>query len=292
MVNSKMPRRFWIVIKLLPATAVLVLLFVWPLVAALLQSFGYAPLYGLNTFPDFSHYQKLLTGQTFWQSLGLSFYYALVPTFLGTILSIFLALLLRKKFRGKRFFSYLYKLPLVLPYLLAASLAVLFLSNGGLVARVCYALGLIDSTGQFPRLLYSQWGWGVIAVYVWKQVPFTALVVSSVLTLQPKEHEEIAVTFGASTWQMFRHVTLPHILPGVVSATLIVFAFNFGSFEVPFLLGSGFPNTLSVMAWRTFDNADYSGRLEALAIIMTLSLVSSLLLFSYLFLYRRFEARS
>jgi putative spermidine/putrescine transport system permease protein len=282
---------FWIFLKVAPVSLVLLLFFVGPLLMALLQSFGYAPLYGINTFPDFSYYQKLFAEAGFWQSLALTLYYALVPTLLGTVLSIYLALLLRKTFRGKKVFNYLYKLPLMIPYLLGVALTMVLFSNGGLIARLCYALGFIDSTQDFPRLLYSHGGWGVMIVYLWKQIPFSTLVIFSVLARQAKEDEEVAATLGATSWQIFWHVILPHILPGIVSATVIVFAFNLGSFEVPFILGGGFPNTLAVTAWRAFDNADYSRRLEAMAIIMVLSFISSLLLFSYLFFYRRFEER-
>jgi putative spermidine/putrescine transport system permease protein len=284
-------RRFWIFLKLAPVLLVFLLLFAWPLATALLQSFGYAPLYGLNTFPDFSYYHDLFARRSFWSSLFLTLYYALTPTLLGTILSIYLALLLRKQFRGKTLMKSVYKLPLMISYLIGVALAIMLLSNGGLIARVAYALGLIDSTQGFPRLLYSQAGWGVMLVYLWKQIPFTTLIISNVLASQPREHEDIAATLGATAWQTFWHVTLPHILPGIVSVTVIVLAFNLGSFEVPFLLGGGFPNTLSVEAWRAFDDADYSRRLEAMAVIMVLSALSSLLLFSYLFLYRRFEDR-
>jgi putative spermidine/putrescine transport system permease protein len=126
-------------------------------------------------------------------------------------------------------------------------------------------------------------------VYLWKQIPFSTLIIYSVLMGLGKESEEAALTLGASRWQTFWHVTLPQIMPGIVSATIIVFAFNFGSFEVPFILGGGFPNTLPVEAWRAFDDADYSRRLRAMAIVMFISLISSAVLITYLALYRRFE---
>lgn len=126
-------------------------------------------------------------------------------------------------------------------------------------------------------------------VYLWKQIPFVTLIVYSVLMGLGRESEEAAATLGANPWQAFWHVTLPQIMPGIVSATVIVFAFNFGSFDVPFILGGGFPNTLPVEAWRAFDDADYSRRLRAMAIIMFIGFILSVLLFTYLTLYRRFE---
>jgi putative spermidine/putrescine transport system permease protein len=281
--------RLYIPLMLAPVVILLSTLFVGSLVVAFLQSFGYAPLYGINEFPTLRHYRSLFALPGFWASVGYTFYYALVPTVVGTALSIYLALQLRKRFRGKGIFQYIYKLPLMIPYLVGVALTIVIFANGGILARFLYFTGLIESTRDFPRILYSHSGWGIMIVYLWKQIPFSTLIIYSVLMGLGRESEEASATLGANAWQTFWHVTLPQIMPGIVSATVIVFAFNFGSFEVPFILGGGFPNTLPVEAWRAFEDADYSRRLRAMAIVMFIGLVSSAVLLSYLSLYRRFE---
>lgn len=282
-------RRAYVPVMLAPVVLTLGVLFFGSLLVALLQSFGYAPIYGITEFPTLKHYRSLFALPGFWTSVGLTFYYALVPTIVGTFASLYLALTMRRRFRGRRFVQFVYKLPLMIPYLVGVALTIVLFGNGGIAARTLYALGVIDSTGDFPRLIYSHAGWGIMFVYLWKQIPFTTLILYSVLMGLGKESEEAAVTLGAGRWQTFWHVTLPQIMPGVVSATIIVFAFNFGSFEVPFILGGGFPNTLPVEAWRAFDDADYSKRLRAMAIVMFIGLLSSAVLLTYLAAYRRFE---
>lgn len=282
-------RRLYVPLMLAPVVLTVSTLFVGALIVAALQSFGYAPLYGINEFPTLEHYRSLFALPGFWASVGLTFYYAIVPTIVGTILSIYLALTLRRRFRGKGFVQFVYKLPLMIPYLVGVAVTIVLFGNGGIVARSLYAMGVIESTGEFPRLIYSHAGWGIMFVYVWKQVPFTTLIVYSVLMGLGRESEEAASTLGAGKWQTFWHVTLPQIMPGIVSATIIVFAFNFGSFEIPFILGGGFPNTLPVEAWRAFEDADYSRRLRAMAIVMFIGLMSGAVLFLYLWTYRRFE---
>ena len=282
-------RRAYVPVMLAPVVLTLGVLFFGSLLVALLQSFGHAPIYGITEFPTLKHYRSLFALPGFWASVGLTFYYAIVPTIIGTIASLYLALTLRRRFRGRRFVQFVYKLPLMIPYLVGVALTIVLFGNGGIVARTLFALGIIDSTGDFPRLIYSHAGWGIMFVYLWKQIPFTTLILYSVLMGLGKESEEAAVTLGAGRWQTFWHVTLPQIMPGVESATIIVFAFNFGSFEVPFILGGGFPNTLPVEAWRAFDDADYSKRLRAMAIVMFIGLLSSAVLLTYLAAYRRFE---
>lgn len=276
---------------LTPAVATLLIFFIGPLVVAFLQSFGYAPFYNINTFPTLNPYRELFSLPGFWRSVFYTFYYATLPTIIGTVLSIYLTLVLRKVFWGKKIFLHIYKLPFMLPYLVGVSLTIMLFSNGGLIARLLYALGFIESTQDFPRFIYSHSGWGIMLVYLWKQIPFSTLVLHSILISIGFAKEEAAITLGANRWQVFWHITLPQLMPGIISTTAIIFVFNFGSFEVPFLLGGGFPNTLAVEAWRVFDDSDYSKRLQAMAIVMFISLVSGLLLTSYLSFYRRFGYR-
>lgn len=288
------PRRSWagrlrILAMLAPASLVLVVLYVGSLIYAVLQSFGYAPIYQINEFPTTRYYQEMFTTPGFWRSVWYTFYYALVPTVVGLILSIYLALTLRKRFPAKGLFQYVYKLPLMIPYLVGISLTILLFSNGGIIARSLHAVGLLDNPSQFPRLLYDHSGVGIMIVYVWKQVPFMTLILYSVLLGLGPESEEASATLGANRWQTFWHVTLPQIMPAIITGTAIIFAFNFGSFETPYILGGGFPNTLPVEAWRAFDDADYSRRLYGMAVVTFLSLVSGALLYLYIYWYRRFE---
>ena len=282
-------RRLYVPLMLAPVVLTLSVLFVTALGTAILQSFGYAPLYNVNEFPTLRYYEQLFTSQSFWQSVWLTFYYAIVPTVVGTIFSVYLALLLRRRFRGKAWAQFIYKLPLMIPYLVGVALTLAIFANGGFLARVLFAMGIIETAAEFPRILYTTGGWGVMIVYLWKQIPFTTLIVYSVLMGLGREHEEAAATLGANRWQAFWNVTLPQIMPGIVSATVIVFAFNFGSFEVPFILGPGFPNTLPVEAWRAFDDADYTRRLRAMAVVVFIGAMSSIILITYLAAYRRFE---
>ena len=284
-------KRAYVSLMLLPASGVFLVLFMGALVMAFLQSLGYAPIYGINEFPTFRYYDEMFRDSAFRISLFYTFYYSLVPTVAGTALSVYLALSIRKKFRQKKPFQYIYKLPLMIPYLVGVALVIELFTPGGILARIFFATGLIHHPSEFPQLLKTEWGWGVMTVYLWKQIPFTTLIVYSVLMGLGREFEEAASTLGANRRQTFWHVTFPQIIPGIVAATLICFPFNFNSFEVPYILGADFPNTLPVQAWMTFDNADYTMRLGAMAICMTLSFISGVLLLLYLLFYRRYERK-
>ncbi len=239
---------------LLPAVMVLLVIFVGAFVLAILQSLGYAPQYGIQEFLTFDYYLKLGSDSGFWISVWLTFYYAIVPTFVGAGISLALALILVKRFKAKVIAEFLYKIPMVVPYLVGVSLVILLFANGGLFARIFHAFGIVSSPAEFPRLLQTSNGIGIMMVYLWKQIPFMTLVLYSNLMVIGREDEESARLLGASAKQVFFHITLPKLIPAMITAMAIVFAFNFGSFEVPYILGAGYPNTLPVQAWQLFDS--------------------------------------
>lgn len=283
--------KLWLILQMAPILSVLVVLFGGALVLAVLQSLGFAPWFGVNTFPDLSYFGALWTSASFWKSLGLTLYYATASTLIALVLAVLLSLALIKTFPAKRFYKYFYKLPLMIPYTVGIALAVLMLSNGGVLSRFAAFAEIIDDPSQFPQILKTHYGWGIIAVYVWKQLPFIALSVYAVLLGIGRETEEAAAILGANRSTIFFRITLPQIMPGIVSSTLICFAFNVGAFEAPFILGGGFPDTLPVVAWRYFNDADYTLQLQGMATVVSIGLVSGVILFAYLATYRRFERR-
>ena len=103
-----------------------------------------------------------------------------------------------------------------------------------------------------------------------------------------RDYEDLARTLGAGPWQRFRHVILPFIMPGVLSTSIIVFAFSFGSYEVPFLLGQPFPAALPVLAYQAYTNVDLATRSEAQAINIFIAVVVIVLVLVYMRLTSRY----
>ncbi len=275
--------------SLVPIGGVLGLMLGGAVLLAVAQSLGFAPWYGINSFPDPSYLAGLWGSKGFWVSVGLTLYYSLAATLLALLLALTTATLLVRSFHGRAVFGALYRLPLVVPYGVGIALAVIMMGNGGLVSRGLAALGWIDDPSGFPRLLNTHAGWGVIAVYVWKQLPFMVVAIHAVMVGADREQAEAAVVLGASRSDVFRHVTLPQIAPGILSATLICFAFNMGAFEAPFILGGGYPDTLPVLAWRFFNDADYTMQLRGMAAVVSIAALTGALVLAYLAAYRAYE---
>ncbi len=277
-------------IPLLLAPAMLVLggLFAGGLYAALVQSLGYFPAIGM-TEVSLDAYREVLGSRDFLDSLLLTFYVAGVSTILATVLAVLAALALRHG--SGRMISVVFQVPITIPHLVAAVGIALVVSQTGLGARLAAALGLIGEPAEFPALLYDRYSIGIILTYVWKEVPFIALVVLAGLRGVAGELEEVARTLGANAWQRFWYVVFPVIAPGIVAASLIVFAFTFGAFEVPFLLGRSYPTILPVMAYDEYRSVNLTDRPAAMAINVLIALVTGLSAALYLRLSRRIGGR-
>lgn len=264
----------------LPAVSLIAVLFGGGLILAFLQSVG---LLGLTNEGSLSleAYRQALGSGEFWQSLGLSLYIALTTTVLSTVLSVGLAMLLQGT---GRWASFACQLTLPIPHLVGIAGILLLLSPSGLLSRLLFSLGWISSDQDFPLLVNDGANFGVMIHFLWKEIPFMTLILLAVLRGIRPEYGIQARALGANPWQCFWHVTLPLMRPGIISASLIVFGFIFGSFEVPFLLGSTYPKTLPVLVYQAFTDVDLNQRAVAIALGLILSAISMSLIACYLWL--------
>ena len=271
--------RFKIALLLAPALLVLGVLFTGGLYATLIQSFGYLPAIGMTSM-SFDAYREVLGREDFLDALLLTVYVAGVSTALATVLAVLAALALRHG--PGRVSSVVFQVPITIPHLVAAVGIALVISQTGLGARLAAVLGLIGEPAEFPALLYDKYSVGVILTYVWKETPFIALVVLAGLRGVAAELEDVAKTLGANAWQRFWYVIFPVIAPGIVAASLVVFAFTFGAFEIPYLLGEDYPNMLPVMAYEEYRSIRLSDRPAAMAINVLIALITAAFAAAYL----------
>ncbi|MDQ3637132.1 MAG: ABC transporter permease subunit [Actinomycetota bacterium] len=271
--------RVKITLLLAPALLVIGVLFAGGLIAAFVQSLGYMPAIG-QTEISFGAYRDVLTDGDFLNSFLLTIYVAGASTGISTVLAVLAALALR--WSSGRLSAIVFQLPITIPHLVAAVGIALVVSQTGLGARFAAALGLIGEPAEFPALLYDRYSVGIILTYVWKEVPFIALVVLASLRGVAGELEDVARTLGANAWQRFWYVVFPMISPGIIAASLVVFAFTFGAFEVPYLLGKTYPTILPVMAYNEYRDIELTARPVAMAINLLIALITAVFAALYL----------
>lgn len=275
---------------LAPALLVIGGLFGAGLFTGLVRSFNYMPVIGLIR-PDLEAYRAVLTDPAFGRSFALSLYISALSTLISTVIAVPAALLLRRSFTGRGVVSFLFQLNLTVPHLVGA-LGILYLfSQSGSFARLGFAAGLIARPADFPALVFDPYAIGIILQYVWKEVPFVGLIVLANIQSIGPDYESVARTLGASRTQALTHVLLPLIAPGLIAAMVIVFAFTFGAYEIPLVLGANAPVTLPVLAYRSYTDVDLAARPQAMAMAAVIALLSGLLIALYLWAMRRGRAR-
>jgi putative spermidine/putrescine transport system permease protein len=259
-------------VLLAPATGVVVLLFGGGLALGLAQSLGYWPAAGMSEL-TLAHFIRVLGDPDFFTSLGLTFYLALASTAIACGISVATALALNALAGRSRITQFVFQIPLTVPHLVIAVAVVFMLAPNGLLSRLLLNLGLIDSSADFPLLVNDRWGVGIMAAYIWKEVPFITLMILAALRGAGSELQDVGRTLKAGPWQCFRHVTLPIIFPSLGAAGLIVFAYTFGAFEVPYLLGQTYPMMLPVWAYRSYSDVDLMSRPEGIAVGLVIAAV-------------------
>jgi putative spermidine/putrescine transport system permease protein len=260
---------------LAPALLVVVGLFGGGLLLGLLQSLGHIHSTGFENLTPV-HFIKIFSDPDFIGSLALTLYISATATLIASLLSIGLALGLANLSHHSRLLTFILQIPLTVPHLVVAVAMIFLLTPAGMFARLAVQLGLIDTPQSFPLLVNDRWGIGMITTYVWKEVPFITLMIWSVLQNAGADLLEVGKTLKAGPWQRFRHITLPTIFPSLSAAALIVFAYTFGAFEVPFLMGRTYPMLLPVWAYKSYSDVDLMARPEGIATGLVIAAVVSL----------------
>jgi putative spermidine/putrescine transport system permease protein len=211
-------------------------------------------------------------------SLGVSF----VTTVLAATIAVILALCLRRYTKKGGLLHFMLQFNLPVPHVVGAIAVWMLFGQSGFMARLAYWVGLIDQPSQFPILVTDQHGIGIVLEYVWKEVPFIAVSVLSILKSWVVPYEKQLQLLGANAWQRWRLVTFPFMLPPLLSSSIIVFSYSFGSFEVPYVLGSLSRPSLPILAYQAYLNPDLAYRSEAMAINMVITLISMILIVLYM----------
>ncbi len=278
--------RLRLMLALAPALAVVVFLFLGGWGLGLVQSLGYQPWLG-QTRLTLEAYTHLFQRRDFLAALGLTLWIALASTALSSVLALASALFLRRLVWGRRWGTFAFQLNLPIPHSVGAIALLLLLGQSGFLARLGHLAGVIRAPADFPALIYDPLALGIILEYSWKATTFIGINVLAALLASGDEYEATARTLGAGPWQRLRRVILPLVSPSLAAAAVLAFAFAFGAFEVPFLLGQRYPSALPVLAYRSYVDVDLNARPEAMAISMVITAVTTLAVLLYMRFTRR-----
>ncbi|WP_435827234.1 ABC transporter permease [Nonomuraea dietziae] len=207
--------------------------------AVLGLAFLVLPLAGLLVRAPWPTLLERLAEPQVLQALRLSLVTASIATAVCLLLGVPLAwLLARVSFPGRRVVRALVTVPLVLPPVVGGVALLLLLGRRGLLGQ------WLESTFGLTLPFTTA---GVVVAEAFVAMPFLVISVEGALRGADQRFEEAAATLGASRWTVFRRVTLPLIMPGIVAGAVLCWARALGEFGATITFAGNFPGTTQTM---------------------------------------------
>jgi putative spermidine/putrescine transport system permease protein len=225
---------------LLPGVGYLLALFGLPLARVVYGSFT-SPPGAEDQGLTLASWLNLFSNPVYMDGLWFSLWLGIAPTVVSLFISLPLAALMQANETSRQLFGTLYKIPLVVPGIVAGFLVLIVLDRGGMASRLATPLGL-----TLPRLVRDDLGLGAIIASAWKTVPFMTLIIAGAMAAISKDVLAAARTLGAGQLTILWRVQLPLAQPGITAAILLSFIGSLGSYVIPSLLGPAYPLPLSV----------------------------------------------
>lgn len=236
--------------------------------------FLYAPLVTLVAFSfnnsrrnivwrgfTLDYYEKALNNDSLMVAMGNSLTIAFISTVVSVVVGSLAALMLwRFRFPGKTATEGAMALPIVVPEICMGVAMLVFFARIGWPSDLPWPLNL-----------------GAITIaHITFCFPFVTMVVRSRLTSFNREEEEAAKDLGATDWQAFRDVLLPHMKPGLIAGALLAFTLSLDDFVITFFTSG--PNTITfpvkVYSMVRFSVTPEVNAASALLILLTVVLTT------------------
>ncbi len=243
----------------------------YPIVQTVITSFqNDNPAQGPPTWTGLTNYRYLWNSPQIQGSVYFTVLFAVVSTLLEIVLGLALAVLLNSQFRFRRLARAINLLPWAVPAVVAGVAFKFALDpQYGVIAGILNHLGF-DGVSWLSEVNPARAA--VIGVNVWRNAGFVAVLLLAALQTIPAELYEAASVDGANKWVQFRRISLPLILPVVISAGMFMLIWQVSSFDLVLSMTGGGPGTAtSVLGYSAyvigFQNFNF-GRSAAVAVIL------------------------
>ncbi|WP_284162728.1 sugar ABC transporter permease [Frigidibacter sp. SD6-1] len=228
---------------LLLAPAVLYVLFIvaYPLVDTVILSFTDAALKPETNWVGWKNYQKIFKAN-FDDVILRTFIWTFCSVALKMTIGVLGAVLLNAAVPGQTLFRILIMPPWIIPMAIGIFMwGWMYNGQFGMISGLLQNFGLSD--GPIAFLGYGKTAfWATIVTDVWIGVPFVTLYMLATIQTIPKDLYEAAWTDGAGRFYRFRRITLPMIVPSLLTMSMLSLIFTFNSFDIIWILTRGGPS--------------------------------------------------
>ncbi|MFB7380974.1 carbohydrate ABC transporter permease [Kitasatospora purpeofusca] len=273
-----------------PALTLFLVVAVYPLFAGVATSFYEQSLIRPERrFAGLDNYAAVWPD--FVDRLGTTLVFSGLATVFPLAVGLALAVLLNSRMRGRGLLRGALMLPWLLPGVVVSFLwAWIFNDSYGVLNHLLSGAGLpeVDFLGRPATAMAA-----VVVAKTWNSFPWVMVVALAALQSLPREQLEAAALDGATRAQRFRHVSLPHLAGPVALVAMLEFIYNFGSFDMIFVMTGGGPGTstmtLAVSLYRYAFTEFSLGRAAAMGVLWLVAL--SAVCAGYFLLDKKLESR-
>lgn len=236
-------RRWQYLLFAAPALVAVFLVIVFPWAFTVFMSMHDWGVVGSRTFVGGDNFLRLLTDSRFIESIGHTLYFTALAIVLPVVLGVFAAVVFHRNFPMRGALRAIFIMPMMAtPVAIALVWTMMFHPQLGVLNYLLTSVGLPPSLWVYsPTTVIPS----LVLVEVWHWTPLVMLIVLGGLASLPTEPYESALIDGASAWQMFRHITLPLVMPFIMVAVIIRAIDALKTFDTIFVITQGGPGTAS-----------------------------------------------
>ncbi len=225
-------------------------------------------------FIGLENYRRILTDGAFWVIFGRTILFLTIALNAELLLGLGIALLINRITWGQRTLRTIMMFPMMFsPILVGFQFKFLFNDNIGIVNNALQSLGLTDQA--IPWLVDGRLAmFSIILAEVWMSTSVFAILLLAGLFAMPRDPLEAARVDGCNAWQVFRHITLPFLMPFAYIAMAIRSLDVARAYDIVAVMTDGGPAGRTELLWTVIARVGYEnakmGQANAMAFISTL----------------------
>ena len=281
------------IILILPAIIAISLVVIIPLIFSLYTSFTSYKLTrpdSLFNFVGLRNYERLLDNSKFWYAFGRTIIFLTIALNLELLLGLGIALLINKITWGQRTLRTIMMFPMMFsPILVGFQWKYVFNDNIGLLNNFLYLFGYQSA---IPWLIDRYLAMGSILVAeIWANTAIFSILLLAGLMGIPKDPIEAARVDGCNSWQVFKNITLPFLMPFIFIA-LTIRSLDVGrAYDIVHIMTGGGPAMRTELVWTMIARVGYKDANMGMANAMSYVSIILSIAFTYYFFTKLKAAR-
>ena len=279
-------------VLLLPTLIVLACVVFLPLLISLWTSFTPFKLTRPDTlykFVGFRNYERLFSNYDFWVAFGRTVLFLTIALNLELVFGLGIALLINKITYSQKTLRTLMMFPMMFsPILVGFQWKYIFNDNIGLLNNFLREFGVSPKPWLVDAFLANM---SIMAAEIWSSTSVFAILLLAGLMGIPKDPIEAAKVDGCNSWQVFKNITLPFLMPFIFIAMTIRSLDVARAYDIVQMMTGGGPAKRTELLWTLISRTGYVDAKMGLANAMSYISIFLSIAFTFFFFYKLMEAR-